>query len=527
MIVSPEKEITILDDWYKANSPIEELANIHRTHNDKEITFEKHNYLRQIYQDKSDEIVIKKSSQSGISEWLIIYAINESIAGRTVLYILPTYDLKNMFVNTRLNPSIGHTEYYRNLINEAKQSENYYKQSESTSIKNFLDGTIIFVGTHSDKGLIAHPSDTNIIDEWDKCDQNNLALAPARQSHSAHPKTIKVSNPTIEGFGIDDEYNKSDKKKWHIKCSHCRKYIQPDFFEHVVREIDQNTFVVRDPKFDAVNNPIINPICDKCEKPFERYAEGEWREENKSHVSGYSINKVFSSLDSLFVIVNRFNEGLANDTKLQTFYNMDLGQAYTPTGSKIDTNMLDECVCDHPMIERSENICIAGFDVGSKIHVIVAEIINEKLKIIYIREILTKADIIDIIIRYKIRCFVIDAMPETRLSRSLCMSYPGGFMAYFTRQKVPTSLNAKEKIINSQRTTALDAIKEMLILKQIMLPKNAKSIKDFYDHMTASTRVFVEDKNEYIWTEGNKPDHYFTAMAYLILARKILAMVKR
>jgi hypothetical protein len=61
------------------------------------------------------------------------------------------------------------------------------------------------------------------------------------------------------------------------------------------------------------------------------------------------------------------------------------------------------------------------------------------------------------------------------------------------------------------------------MIENIHLPKNAETVKDYYDHMQASTRIYREEREEYIWTEGTKPDHFFHAEAYAHMARRLLA----
>ena len=78
----------------------------HKTHLNKNITFDKRKYLIDIYTDDSDDISIMKSTQNGITEYLIIYAIDDARVGRSVLYALPIRDIMRRFVLNRFNKSI-------------------------------------------------------------------------------------------------------------------------------------------------------------------------------------------------------------------------------------------------------------------------------------------------------------------------------------------------------------------------------------------------------------------------------------
>jgi hypothetical protein len=73
---------------------------------------------------------------------------------------------------------------------------------------------------------------------------------------------------------------------------------------------------------------------------------------------------------------------------------------------------------------------------------------------------------------------------------------------------------------------ALDSVKEKILMKDILFPADTRNVKGFYDQMQASTRVFDEEREEYNWEHGNEPDHYHHAFAYMLIARRVLAMIK-
>jgi hypothetical protein len=79
----------------------------------------------------------------------------------------------------------------------------------------------------------------------------------------------------------------------------------------------------------------------------------------------------------------------------------------------------------------------------------------------------------------------------------------------------------EEKTVTVDRTSALDNVKESILLRKTLLPKNAKEISEYYDHMMASTRIYDEKRNEYIWVETGA-DHLFHASAYELIARNLL-----
>lgn len=82
-------------------------------------------------------------------------------------------------------------------------------------------------------------------------------------------------------------------------------------------------------------------------------------------------------------------------------------------------------------------------------------------------------------------------------------------------------------MVSVDRTANLDVVNEAIMLgpTRFKLPGNAMSIPDFVSQMTSLTRVFDQELNRgeggYVWA-GDQPDHYFHAMGYMLLARRLV-----
>ena len=496
----------------------------HRTHKDTPVTFRNYLYMKALYADKSDYIVVQKSTQCGVSEYLVIRALYSLMLGRSVFYVLPTGDMRNTFVNDRFNRSLEYTPYYNQVFNSMGKG-----MTDNVGLKLFGKGSINFVGSVSSSPFFSYPADELIIDELDKCDQTNIAIADERLSASTCRQITKISNPTTLDFGINHEFNLSDKKRWHIKCEHCGEWINPDFFQHVVREIEAGVYVLRD---NEATDPTRDPrlIC-KCGKPLNRFGVGQWIPERPNVIrSGYHISKLFSTQTSIRELVEKFEEGLRNETVLQRFYNGDLGVAYTSSGSQIGFDMLDNCKRDYLVQKSSDRITIMGIDVGSMLNCVIAEIDPDGYaRVIWADKLHDENDVFEVVKRYKIRFGCIDALPETRLSKKIAYSLRGFFMVYYGSAKKET-INTKDKTIIVNRTESLDRVKEAINLESITFfagidkkaPVAENGYSEFYNQVRASTRLFDEAKNTYYWDEGSAPDHYFHALNYLMIAKKIL-----
>lgn len=502
--------------------------NHHRTHNNKPITLDKHHYLVSIYTDNSDHICIMKSTQCGISEYLIVYTIDKSMKGLNIFYALPDLPVMRRFVLNRFNKSMAYTPFYRKLQKPSAIDE--ADKTESISLKDIGKGTIAFVGSQTPSPFTEFPADVKIVDEKDRCDPDNLAMGDERLSHSDYQIKVDVSNPTVEEYGIHEDFLNSDQKLWYIRCSRCGKWIQPDFFTHIVRQVDENNWIIRDKDWSAELLRDIYPVCEYCNRAFDRFNRGEWLDTATGKISGYSINKLFSSNVTMTYMIDRFNAGLSNSGKMQRFYNGDLGRPLTASGMKLNETLLDECrdkylisIVNGYLHFTDRDVIVSGIDVGAQLHVTIWKITADLgMQALYIGTVTNPEDYIQLHARFKVKVGVIDANPETRMAKKIVATLKGMFLCYYGQVKADV-VNGHNKSITVDRTQTLDAVQEFVILKKLILPINIRSIEGYYKQMTKSTRVYDEKKEKYEWTKTE--DHYFHSTGYALLAKKLAAML--
>lgn len=485
-------------------------------------------YLRDIYLDNANWKVIMKSTQCGISELLIVYTIDLAMKGLNIFYILPDLPIMRRFVLNRFNKSMSYSKFYRSL--RVKDREDLDK-TESMSLKDIGKGTVAFVGSKTSSPFTEFPADVKVVDEEDQCNQDNLAMGDERLSHSDYQFKFNVSNPTIEDYAIHEDYLESDQKNWYIKCSRCGKWIQPNFFTHVVKQVDVNDWIILDRDWSVNSLRDVHVICEYCNKAFDRFADGVWISlYDYKEISGYHINKVFSSNVTIDYMVNRFSAGLANPGKLQRFYNGDCGLPLTASGSKINETMLNECRGDYLISTvhgytnfNEKDIIFSGVDVGAKLHVTIWRLTPDgKSQSLYIGAVVHPEDYIKLHNRFKVKLGIIDANPETRMSKKIASTLKNMFICYYGQVKKDI-VDGLNRSITVDRTQALDAVQEAVILKNLILPVNAKSVEDFYKQMTKSTRIYEEEKEKYTWTKCE--DHYFHSTAYAMLAKKFASIL--
>jgi len=493
----------------------------HRTHKNQRLDFISNPWAVDVYLDESPFQVFIKSTQNGVTEYELIRDIIEASLGRNVFHVLPNDQILQRYVHERFDKTTALTARYAAWLKAG---------TDSVHLKQVGPGTVAYVASGSTSQFTEFAADTIIIDEMDRCDMENLRMAPERLSYSSDPKQLWVSNPTIVGYGIDELFAETDQLHWHIKCD-CGNVVHPSFFKHVMREIDEGQYMVIDEDWEPGKDAHM--ICDKCGRKWSKNKPGVWIPLNPgASRRGRHLSKLFTARTSIGELIQNFIDAEKDDAKMTRFYNADLGLAFTAPGAKITEEMLDECIRDYPQgIRPADGVCIAGIDVGTQFHIVIGHLAPglPGIQVIDAQAVRTTEEVIDLLKKYRVRSFVIDAMPEMRISRQIA-SRAGGYRCFFSKGKKDQIANG-DNTITTDRTQALDNVKAAIVTGSLRLPMNARTIPDYYAHMTASTRVFDEDGNggegEYRWVEGSKADHYFLGTAYMFVAANLLVAGSR
>jgi hypothetical protein len=440
---------------------------------------------------------------------------------------MPTWGLINRFVKERFDKTLKMTPVYAQYSREAG-----YQATAAISMKQ-LNGTIAFAGSNIPSAFTEFAADWYIVDELDRCDQANLEMGWERLSaaEERYRRQAKVSNPTITGYGIDLEYAKTNQMHWHIKHD-CGKYVTPDFFKHVVRQTDDNEYEYCDGDYEPDSDIDARLICHHCGRPMNRRGGGEWiasYPKAKSH--GYQISKMFSANVRLTDLVGRFDRGLVDPDSMVRFYNGDLGLPFDSPGARITKTALDEAKQDYFLnIVPQDGICVAGVDVGAVYNVTIGHMGPgvPGVRLVAARTIALTDDLKSLMMEYHVKVLVIDALPETRESKRIAAWIRNGFVCYYGGAR--TEKINRDRSVSVERTAALDQVKCALYDGGLTLPQGAENIPEFYEQMMASTRMLDPDahggEGAYVWREGSKADHYFHACGYMMIASRILAMLR-
>jgi len=489
-------------------------------------------YLAPMYRDipNLDNVAIRKAVQTGLSELFICLTLwHSGWKGKIVAYILPTFSVRDRFVNQRINKIIMGTKEYRQLIPRGRDLGN-------NRMKRFGSGSILFLGSNTTGDFVEFSADTIIVDEIDQCDSDNLAKAKDRIRASEDPRIYRLGNPTLPTIGISRIYMGTDQRTWFTKCPHCNFWQNLDWFQNIVQKNDLGDWLPKDPfakdkvilgKIDTFKEKV-QAVCAKCERPFQRQDHGEWVAKFPSKdTAGYSMSRLDILSQNLSELYVEWILAQGNTSRISTFYTSVLGMPFEYAGARITSEMIYNCQGNYNLDyggsdDYKNEIISMGVDVGSLLNVTVSktiekdgEAIRQTLLIMTVRKF---SELQDIISRFHVDVCVIDSMPETRKSQELrdwgtsigiyvwlCRFYPTPRIG---NQKYGRKLNWRDRVITVDRTQIMDATFDEIRYTKREIPKDVNTILGYHEQMKAPVRILDEQKSRIIWAEGSAADHF-------------------
>lgn len=526
---SLDRELRKFQGVSSLTDELEYAKRFHRSTERRPLDFDAFPFLVDLYLDPCRYIVVIKAVQVGVSERAIVRALSRAEKGLSVMYVLQSQVVRNRFVSARVDRLFDFTPHYREKQRASIGSV------DARMMKNFGLGLIVFVGSNAPDEFTSLPMDSLIIDELDRCNQDNLLLAPDRLERSSLHEEMRISRPSLKKFGIDREYGTTDRKVWMIRCGACGERQALDWFRQVVTQVDDNRFDFRDTKWKGKKDEgeELRLMCRKCGKAMDRLSRGTWVAEypDVKDRSGYEISQLFTPVAveggrHLATMGTEFVSALDNASEMARFYNSKLGKAYTAPGASITETDLLAASDPEWMMPFEGNAVTMGVDVGKLFHIRVSDEPRPGLRrALYVGTVTSIEEVEAVMLRYNVSVVVVDIQPETHLVKKLRDGYPGRvWLCRFKRLGGrEMEVNEEEGVVQVDRTEWHDRSQEDIRKGVNVLPRDVVSLDggEYVRQMTASTRKLVTTPTgepRYIWDEGTEPDHHRLADLYDVVA---------
>jgi hypothetical protein len=499
-------------------------------------TFKGHEYQERILSDTSQEIIIPKSAQIGISEMAVRLAIARTAltSGFNTIYTLPSAGFARTFMNTRVNPVIRGSPYLRELV----QSD-----MDNSEVKQFGESFLFVKGAQVDRQAISVPADLLVIDELNNSSVDVVTLYESRLIHSPFALRVKLSTPTIPGYGISALFDESRQHFNLVKCCHCGEWFFPSYYDHV-----------RIPDFDKGLDTITRSMfadarfrwreayvaCPKCGKPVNLMPEHrEWVVKNPDAAytaAGYQVSPF--DCPTVVKISNLVHDSTTYE-RPRDFRNQRLGE---PMEDKETSLMRDELLAllidDDP---GSDHPRVMGLDMGNTCWCTIADVLPDQSLVVIYTEAIPLAQVRtrrrELAARFRVRMTVCDSGPNTETVWVMQGEDPNLFAAVYVESKNVELFVVKEKAaiaaegklgvrqVNIARNRALDYLMLQLRTSRVLKVRDAND-DTWVSHLTDMKRVeeFRRDELTYVWVKTRGEDHLHHTLLYALIASKMLGV---
>lgn len=433
----------------------------------------------------------KKAAQGiGMSVTLAIKSLYcAKYRGWSFIHSQPTDEDARNFVKTKVNKMLKANKCFKDI------------ESDNIELKQYGGRDIHYQGTGSKSGALSKTVDVIIQDEKDRSDQAFLKELESRTINSKIKGVWSLSNPSIDGAGVDKDWNESDKKEWFVSCSngHAHPLKWPE----------------------SVDIPNKRYICSECKVQLtdDQRRRGKWIQtgDPNAKFSGYHMTLLFCPLISAEYVIEQWEDG----KNPEYFYNFILGEPYSPGDTKIERH----AIVDNWTPKNLETgQYFLGVDVGNIKHYVLG---SEK-GVMQVGTFTDWYELDKLLMRFS-PTSVMDAMPENTMAHHYKDTYKNFFISHFSRDKENNTVirwgeGDKEGIVFSDRSRVIDRLVSELLEGKILfsLPSD-RSFRMLVEHCGDLRRVKEKDAlgiERYVWDSLTGEDHLFFALLYWYIAKQ-------
>lgn len=499
-------------------------------------SFKNHEFQERIINDPSQEIVIIKSAQLGVSEMSLRMALGlvmlmpDSFA---VGYIFPTAGFSSQYSKTRLNPIIQSSPALRAAINS--------EDLDSAEVKTFGPGRALYAkGAATGNSAISTSLDCCFFDEYSFMDQGVAGDYTSRLIHSKYKMKVKLSTPTFPGDPIHSAYLASTRWLNMCKCDKCGHDFYPDYYEHVkIPGFSHHLDEVTSENLHTVDYRNAALLCPACGlKPSLQPEHRQWVCENPSegHVAtGYRL----SPFDAPNVITVPYlveaSTAYASKAKFRQF---NLGMPAADAESGITDQDLEAIGVEGNGSPYTTHVM--GIDLGLTCHFLVGGIgADLKLGVVHMERVPLarfRERYFALKAQYRITITVSDIQPYTDLVMSLCAEDPNLYGASYVTRGGLELFDVRQQ--DADATEALGQLRQVSVNRNAVFDRILVEVREggfwvrktsewdtFKGHLQDMKRAQATLRNgEFtsMWQKSTKGrDHYHHGLLYLWIASQM------
>lgn len=491
-------------------------------------------FQRQIIDDMHPDLAVIKCSQVGLTEVQIRKFLGwlKRNRGTVGIFTLPSEKIFRRISKMRIKPLIeGEPVFNQRPINDAKpaRSMDMYQIDESFAV---ISGLTEDDATSTSADILFH-------DEVDLSDQKLLALAQSRLQNSDHKITQGFSTPKYPGFGIDGKFQLSDKHEYFLKCACCGHQQVPDFNMKFLclpgYSGPDDPTTASEEEIDKINFNDAFLKCERCSKPLD-LRRPELRQWVSAHpgklIRGYRVRPFSTHRLPIRYIFSRLLSERRMDG-IQGFHNTVLGQPYVDSKAQLTEAEVRACLAAPRDLEVGSDVpCFVGVDVGDTCHIVLGPVVGSKAAVAVMKSVpadklLEELKALDA--RYNIVGGTIDRHPYTPTANAIRDHFQNRILPVEYRGTVAAKLVLDETGTVSHcqvdRTGVLDKVVDTIRSGSFEINGYAAQDSILIEHLRNMVREELPEQPAK-WVKLTTQDHYFHALAFFLVAPRILEIMQ-
>lgn len=286
---------------------------------------------------KVRDVVVMKSSQVGVTEAVVnVLGYTMQHAPCPAMVLMPTIEARDTWKAQKLNPLLQETPAVRDLLGGLKSRDS----ANRLDLIDFPGGVLFLSGGNSANSYAQKSVRIIILDDLDRFPEeigdegDVITLAEGRTK--AFPRGIRayISTPTVTGWLIHRQFERSDKRRYHVPCPHCGA-MQP---------LEWNNLKWTTLPDGCVEN--VRYVCRECGVEIREHykpkmlAAGQWVPEHPERkMRGYHISALYAPIGlgpSWEDLARGWMEAQGNTATLKAWINTNLGEPWEERGEEID-----------------------------------------------------------------------------------------------------------------------------------------------------------------------------------------------
>jgi hypothetical protein len=167
--------------------------------------FDRRPWLKQLYHDESQYILLEKGRQMEASEWVVNWLFYHALKdpGKYV-YATASREKADIFSRDRWQKQLLRSPDLMAMVRTKAVRETVLNKSE-----------VYFMSAYEDtEALRSIDADAVVLDEFQSYRVNAIPIAQAGISHSRFKRMIVVGTPVLTGSGFSNQWEMTDMKEW-------------------------------------------------------------------------------------------------------------------------------------------------------------------------------------------------------------------------------------------------------------------------------------------------------------------------